>query len=126
MMDAGGPTGAQRKIKARFCSGLTFSPDSRRLVYVLSALNEAFLVLDGQQHGPERQEIVRPKFSPGCRILAYIIYRKDKVFMITNENEGKAYDSIWHKTLAFSADEKQVTYVAQEGSKLYLVTQTVD
>jgi len=116
---------AESKIEANACLYLVFSPDSQRLAYVIRS-SKWHLVLDGRQYGPARERIASLAFSPEGRFLAYCIERGKKVGMVINESEGKGYDYLWPDTLAFSADEKQATYVAQEGNKLFIVTQTVE
>jgi len=119
---------------------LRFSPDGHRLAYVVDCPGELIkgghsLFLDAKQHwhGAYFRDLGTPVFSPSGRFLAVPVRRIITVqenikrwSMIINEREGKLFDMIWIKTLTFSADERQATYVAKEGNKLYLVTQTVE
>jgi Tol biopolymer transport system component len=109
--------------------GLTFSPDSRQLAYVVhidKKPNNTMVILDGQQHGPEFRDAGAPVFSADGRYLAFSIRRGEKTAVVVDARESKAYDRVLDHTLTFAADGKGATYVASEGTRLYRVTQPVE
>jgi len=109
-----------------------FSPDSKRLAFTVEAghpypqPNKYFIVLDGKK-GPEYNEAVLNwsggpggrVFSPDSTRLAYYARRDGKVFIVCDDKEGPAFDSIG--TLIFSADSKHVAYVAQRNDRFFVV-----
>ncbi len=120
--------GQQKQIKPTECSGISFSPDGQRLVYILRSVKpaKAILIMDGLRYGPVHENAAYPAFSPSGKILSYAIFRDKKWFMVINEKEGKGYEAVLPWTLKYTNDEKQASYLAGDGNKIYRVTQTVE
>jgi WD40 repeat protein len=104
--------------------GPTFSPDGKRLAYVIgdafeyighreepSPLNPR-VVLDGQEGKVYPFGMGSLTFSPDSRQFAYVVSDFDKFprsFVVFNGQEGKRYDEI--RGLTFSPDSTKLAYV---------------
>jgi hypothetical protein len=106
-----------------FCpfADLTFSPDSRHLVYINRGPSTNFsVVLDGSIINSFERMGVSPTFSPDSKRLAYVVRRGGKVVPVFGAQEGKEYDRIltWRtrmedgpRTMGFTFDEKGVLHM---------------
>lgn len=94
-------------------SDLTFSPDSRHLVYVSRGTEANWLVvLDGKAVKDYEGIAVSPVFSPDSKRLAYVVKRGGKSIPIFGGQEGKEYDKIltWRSALEDGAQTKGLDF----------------
>jgi len=99
---------------------LTFSPDSRHLVYISRGVETNWcVVLDGAVLKSYERIAVSPSFTPESRKLAYVIKRDEKEIPILSGHEGSTYDRLltWRKgleeggqTVGFSFDGRGVLH----------------
>lgn len=96
-----------------------FSPDGKRLAYVIEeAKNKAFVWCDGER-GPRFDSCYFLLFSRDNRVLAYSAREGSHSFMVVDGKRGENYDDVgWP---ALSADGKVVAYCATLNKRQYLV-----
>ena len=99
-------------------SPITFSPDSKRLTYMVVHNGEFIVVVDGKEK--EHDALVHTIFSPDSKRLAYVAKVGNKYFVVVDGKEQKKYDSIFFRP-AFSPDSKRLLYSAKEGDELFMV-----
>jgi len=103
-----------------------FSPDSKRLAYVVvihpggSPLREKmFVVVDGKK-GPQFDEARFPVFSQDGGKVAYIAKSGAKWFVVVGDQQGPAeFDQLDQPV--FSPDGGKVAYAAKQGDKWFIV-----
>jgi hypothetical protein len=114
-----------------------FSPDGRRVAYVVARTNTTIFArnakrrvyVDGQP-GPlyDSRALGGIHFTPDSRHVIYLVHSlkdaspKDS-FVVVDQAEGKRYDSVWARTL--DVREREISYVAQSGAKFLRVTQAI-
>ncbi len=101
--------------------GFLFSPDSKRVAYVVSTGPQSVVVVDGQD-GEYHNGLVRSLvFSPNSKRMAYVAATADKRnrFAVVDGRQGKPYEGV--RTPVFSPDSKRVAYAARAGGKWFMV-----
>lgn len=118
---------------------LVFSPDSKQLAYVAGTFQpfEEFVIVSGKK-GKSYDEIRFFTFSPDSRKIAYVAVKGDKIFIVINDEESKAYE--WYEDLpqhlqllyyyldypsffpiVFSPDSEKIAYIAKKEDKWMIV-----
>jgi hypothetical protein len=113
---------------------LVFSPDSKRVGYVAQRGEKRLVVIDGQAspeydyigwrvlHRDEDSMSQPPLvFSPDSKREAYVAWRGEKQFVVTDGQPGPEYDAIMEGRPIFSPDSKRVAYGSQKGDKQFVV-----
>lgn len=96
---------------------ITFSPDGKRMGYVVSTGNGDFVVVDGQEGKRHEHMSDGIVFSPDSKRFAYTAGRlgPDRHhFVVVGDQEGKRYAGVGSGP-RFSPDSQRVSYVAQVG-----------
>jgi rRNA maturation protein Nop10 len=125
-----------------FAEQITFSPDSRRLAYVVVSGGENYwegatkrakrrVVVDGHEDNLYDAYGINLTFSSDSRHVAYVVHggiKKDKSAVVVDGREGGPYDSVLGGVFHMEVGADGVTsaafvYVAREGRKFYRVTQ---
>jgi hypothetical protein len=99
---------------------LSFSPDSRRVLYTAWRAGKSFVVVDGVP-GKAYDVIGYPPqpFSPDSRRVAYLAVRDGKKMVVVDGKEEGDYEEIpW---LWFSPNSRRLAYRAQRGRKEFAV-----
>lgn len=96
-----------------------FSPDGRKVAYVTwkekeESNSKKFVMLNNQK-GKEYDQITELKFSPDGQHLAYIAMEEDKMFLVLDDKECRAYDLAF--SLDFDSDGNPI-YLAKNGEGL--------
>jgi len=99
-------------------SSLLFSPDSKKLAYVVSDRGKSFIVLNNKEN-KKYDAILSHVFSPDSKKLAYAAKEEGKWVVCLDNTEGKRYDNI--SPPAFSPDGSKLAYIAQEGGQSFVV-----
>ena len=104
---------------------LTFSPDSQHFAYSVTEGGKHFVVLDSQESEKKYDGYVyKATLSSDAKHLTYEackgIYN---CFVVLDNQEGKEYSGFWD--LAFSSDNKLLTYSALSGNDIYYITELV-
>jgi len=113
---------------------LIFSPDGKRVAYVLENPgmifplrpgevpldNRPFVVVDGKA-GAKYDRIFNLIFSPDSKRVAYIVHKNmgGGRFVVVDGQAGTEYK--WVTSLIFSPDGKRVAYTARKGEKSLVV-----
>jgi len=137
LMVDGARVGLALLADADYVSWSGFSPDGRRVAYVVARSNLTILArnakrrvyVDGQP-GPlyDSRALGLIGFTPDSRHVVYLVHNlkdsspKDS-FVVVDQAEGKRYDSVWARTL--EVREREISYVAQSGAKFLRVTQAI-
>jgi glucose/arabinose dehydrogenase len=127
---------------------LVFSPNSRRMAYVAlsgqimkmkvkngpkvmeleGGLTKWFVIVDGKKE-KEFDEVREGSivFSPDNRHVAYVAKAKDKWAVVVDGKERKSYDRIvsYGGRVIFDSADK-LSYLAREGSDIYLVEESLN
>jgi len=119
---------------------LLFSPDSKRLAYVVSLPNSFpgpryFIVVDGEK-GKKYEYIGDFIFSPDSKHITYIVIYGAKMFVVIDQTEGKEYDFLGFKGATPSAEDPDINrivfdsadrfhYLIKKGYSIYLVEETL-
>src|SRR6266581_6965744 len=101
--------------------GFLFSPDSKRVTHVVSTGPQSVVVVDGQD-GEYHNGLVRSLvFSPNSKRMAYVAATEDKRnrFAVVDERQGKPYEGV--RTPVFSPDSKRMAYAARAGGQWLMV-----
>ena len=138
---------AQINLSAVVLETLTFSPDSKRLAYVVGFAAESDAIIYRVEGGkvtkqdPERFAVVVDGkereaydgivkdtliFSPDSQQVAYGAKLGDERFVVVDGEEGKKYDGIGEGTLIFSPDSRHLAYGAIVGKKSLVVVDRED
>lgn len=103
-------------------SEISFSPDGKRLAYVLGRGDRKhpsnLPVVDGVA-GPEYDEVLHLAFSPDRRRMAYAARTGKEWKVVVDCQTGASYDDIFGPT--FSPDSKRVAYGARQGKRWLVV-----
>jgi hypothetical protein len=100
-----------------------------RFIYVAWAMEDVggtrmqreWVVIDGKPSA-KYDRVWRPAFSPDAKHTAFIARSKGKIFMVTDDAEGKPYDNILTDAGArFTPNSKSVMFVAGPSGKERLV-----
>jgi hypothetical protein len=109
--------------------GPVFSPDSKRVAYFAWEKGGWFPVIDRQEYKQKQYEDIAPEsliFSPDGKYMAFGA-KAGKWSMVVNGNVGKAYDGIV-ALLGTKVDfdsANTLSYIAVDGSKVYLVEEKI-
>lgn len=95
-------------------SGLTFSPDSKRVDYRAKRGDKWHVVVDGVE-GPHYDSVSSLKFSPDSKRVSYKAKRGEKWLAVVDGREGSEYASIAAGHPLFSPDSEHVAYEASRG-----------
>jgi len=134
--------GEEKEITEGTVRRLLFSPDSKRLAYVVSPLSSTlpgpkyFIVVDGEK-GKKYEYIDDFVFSPDSKHVIYIVIHGEKMFVVVDQTEGKEYgflDSTSMASLAEDLDIKRIVfdsadrfhYLVEKGGSIYLVEETLE
>lgn len=97
-----------------------FSPDGKRMAYVVQpSQDEAIVICDGQQ-GPKFKSINPPVFSRDGRVLAYAATSGTRRVMVVDGKSSEEFDDVSYRP-SLSADGKVVAYTATLNKKGFLV-----
>ncbi len=110
--------------------GLTFSPDSQKIVYKAKqggqrwgGPGKQFVVISdsrGDHEGRQYDLIMGPPIlSPDGQKLAYIAVERGKYFVIVDDRPGKEYDLIL--SIAFMPGTQEIVYTGHKDNKSFLV-----
>jgi len=103
-------------------SEISFSPDGKRLAYVLGKGDRkhpsSLPVVDGVA-GQEYDEVLHLAFSPDSRRVAYAARTGEQWKAVVDGQSGASYDDIFGPT--FSPDSKRVAYGARQGKQWLVV-----
>jgi WD40 repeat protein len=109
-------------------NSLTFSPDGKRLAYVVSHGRGNFLVLDGQERREHNYHwyssvLSRPVFSPDSRRVAYLAQdlETNEYYVVPDGHSGKRYTYIKYGSLQFSPDSRRFAYVVENDEAFVVV-----
>lgn len=101
-----------------------FSPDSRRIAFVITGPTpHGIVVVDGKEsklYGTDYFSRILPVFSPDSKNIAFVI-SDSNYFVMLNCKRLKEYDNINSEFLKFSPDSKRLAYPAQRGEKWLMV-----
>src|ERR1019366_6035859 len=105
---------------------LEFSPDSQHLLYLAHIANREWSVVVDEKEGKyyDAWNISDPIFSPDSKRTAYVVKTQidgGEAFAVVDGQEGKHYSgkSVWVENLAFSPDNKRVTYQVRADDTLF-------
>lgn len=105
-----------------------FSPDSRRVAYVVSTRldkGDKFVVLDGNEEKRyQGMSLNYPVFSPDSKHFAYVASNEGKSFAVLDGVERKGYSLVL--SLIFSPDSSQLAYIAYSNNKPMVVINGVE
>lgn len=96
-------------------NSLVFSPDSNRLVCVVTSDGRQSVVVDGVP-GQGYNSIENIVYSPDGRHLAYAAQTENGWCIVTDGVPGKSYESV--ENLVYSPDSSHIAFIAKEGLQL--------
>lgn len=100
---------------------LKYSPDSKRLAYVVGRDFEKKSVMVDKEKGKAYDHLkFQPLFSPDSMRVAYLATSNGKKFVVVDGKEGKKYDILngnYDTVVVFSPDSKRVAYRVTTGRK---------
>jgi hypothetical protein len=99
-------------------SPVSFSPDGRRIMYVVWENDKNFIVVDADRTGPFDVVSART-FSPESRRYACAVQRGKKWLQVIDGKEQRPYDAVWD--LAFAPKGDRYAYVARQGKQSFVV-----
>jgi hypothetical protein len=105
-------------------ASLVFSPDSHRVAYFAQTGDKWFAIVDGVE-GKHYDAAGGLVFSPDSQRLAYFAQAGDDWFVIVGGIEGKHYSGLSQGSIAFDS-ASSLHYLALDGSKVYLVEETLE
>jgi len=99
-----------------------FSPNSKRLAYVVQTQNRHFVVCDGEK-GPDFDSISNSwiTFSADSSRSGYIGQRAGKSIAVIDGQIGPAFDGIGANSVVFSPDSAHALYWAREGDRSFVI-----
>jgi WD40 repeat protein len=104
-------------------SGLTFTPDSRRIVYVAQKTDRWCVVVNGVEDA-EYENIRAVVVSPDSKHVAYVASMRNRNFVVLDGVEQKKYDGV--DKPKFSPDSQRMGYFAYANAKWRAVVDGVD
>jgi dipeptidyl aminopeptidase/acylaminoacyl peptidase len=102
---------------------LAYSPDSKRLAYVVLAGDKEFLVVDGVEQ-KKYDGVARPIFSPDSKRLAYSAKLNNQYFVVVDGIAGNPYDIVGPPV--FSPDGSRMAYIAKAKKDWFIVVDGVE
>jgi len=114
--------------------GLTFSPDSKQIAYVIHHISnisnkgsQDTLILDGKDIG-KYDVIDALTFSPDSKKIAYVATENATDSVVVGGTKGRNYDQILtsysQSKIQFDSPDS-LHYLARDGGKIYLVEEKI-
>lgn len=104
----------QVRLEYPSISEISFSPDGKRMAYIVSKQDKWFVVMNGVE-GPEFDGILQhtARFSPDSKRFVYAGRKGEKVCIVLDSKVGPELEGIYSNTLQFSPDSKHLVYSAK-------------
>jgi len=103
-------------------SGLTFSPDGKRLAYTTANDDprhyKRLAVVDGES-SPEYDQVLNLNFSPNSKRVAFAAKTGKQWTVVVDGHPGASYDEVYGPI--FSPDSDSVAFAAREEKKWFVV-----
>ena len=110
----------------KFSQGPVFSPDAKRLAYVVSKEGDTAAVVLDQTPGKPYDSVTQLRFSPDGKRLAYAAAKSTRIMLVIDGVEIGHYEAISPDSIAFSPDAKHVAYVASRAGKEFVVIDGIE
>ncbi|HEX7898952.1 MAG TPA: hypothetical protein VF950_14410 [Planctomycetota bacterium] len=110
-----------RKLDGEYAQQLAFSPDGRRLAYLLYAGGEATLVVGEERRTVAGTVVGTPLFSPDGAEIAYVAVNGSDWRVLRGENAGPRFDRIEWASLRYAPDAKSLAYIATRGDRVMVI-----
>lgn len=112
----------RRRLDGEYAQQLAFSPDGRRLAFLLYAGGEAVLEVDGLRRPVAGSVVGSPYFSPDGSELAYVSVSGQDWRVVRDEVPGPRFERIEWTSVAWSPDGRRLAYAASRAGRAVVVT----
>ncbi|HEX2972630.1 MAG TPA: hypothetical protein VHP11_09875 [Tepidisphaeraceae bacterium] len=115
------PTAAGRPV-----AGPVFSPDGKRLAYVVAKEGDTAAVVVDDVTGPVYDSVSHVGFSPDGQRVAYVAQRGSRSTVVLEGIEQGQFEKVDPDSVTFSGDGRHLAWVASREGKQFIVVDGVE